>query len=154
MNLMHIIKSIIKLWLQLCYNIPYIHRPHSDFHQEDGIKMHILHYKHIINKPWIGAVLLCIKFRFLREENDYIIRIHIPAYLPSLVLFNKSVEQLSSSEPSLHCNTPSQRDSSGTHSPLLHLNSAVWSHSGCSFFSPAVSRCRMSYVYVHSLYQE
>lgn len=105
--------------------------------------MHILHIS-IINKPWVWAVLLWsfvfLARRWLHNTDSN------PAYLPSFVLFDKSVEQLSSSEPSLHCNTPSQRDSSGTHSPLLHLNSAVWSHSGCSFFSPAVSRCRMSYL--------
>lgn len=74
-----------------------------------------------------------------------------PAYLRSRVLFNKSVGQLSSSEPSLHCNTPSQRDSSGTHSPLLHLNSAVWSHSGCVSFSPTTDPTFGCRVCVHSL---
>ncbi|EGI65522.1 hypothetical protein G5I_05911 [Acromyrmex echinatior] len=46
-------------------------------------------------------------------EEDHAVR--SSAYLPSRVLFNESVGQLSSSELSLHCDTPSQRDSKETY---------------------------------------
>ncbi|KYM93873.1 hypothetical protein ALC62_15575 [Cyphomyrmex costatus] len=51
---------------------------------------------------------------FVSKKKGYHVG-RISAYLPSRVLFNKSVGQLSSSELSLHCDTPSQRDSRETY---------------------------------------
>lgn len=87
-----------------------------------------------------SSVMYNFSYPLQGRREDHAMR--SPAYLPSRVLF-ESVGQLSSSEPSSHCNAPSQRESRGTHSPLRHLNSVVWSHSGCASFSPAAFGCRV-----------
>ncbi|KYQ47142.1 hypothetical protein ALC60_13888 [Trachymyrmex zeteki] len=70
------------------------------------------------SSQWIMLIFMLQRTVYLHIGHIVIFvrrRSRSSAYLPSRVLFNESVGQLSSSELSLHCDTPSHRDSRETY---------------------------------------
>ncbi|KYM75826.1 hypothetical protein ALC53_13891 [Atta colombica] len=77
--------------------------------QRTFVYLHIGHIVIFVNQKKRIKIMIF----YLLQGEDHVVR--SAAYLPSRVLFNESVGQLSSSELSLHCDTPSQRDSKETY---------------------------------------